>query len=153
MGGERRVFAENRKAFHDYHIEERYEAGISLLGSEVKAVRQGRVNLRDSYVRIRDGEAYVVGMHISPYEKASAFVPDPTRTRKLLMHRREIERLMGKVQTEGYTIVPLSLYGKGRWIKLEIGLAKGKKLHDKREALRERAVRREIERTLKTKNR
>lgn len=142
--------AENKKAFHDYFIEERYEAGLVLEGWEVKAIRAGRVQLKESYVVLKKGEVWLIGCHVSPLPTASTHVkPDPTRSRKLLLHAAEIKRLIGKVERAGYTLVPLDLhYKKGR-IKLEIGLAKGKKLHDKRAAEKEREWQREKARLLR----
>ena len=131
---------ENRKAFHDYFIEERFEAGLALEGWEVKAIRAGRAQLKEAYVVIKDGELMLIGAHISPLSTASTHVhADPTRTRKLLMHREEINRLVGKVERAGYTLTPIDLHFKAGRIKLEIGLAKGKKQHDKRATIRERA--------------
>ncbi|MBQ1503845.1 MAG: SsrA-binding protein SmpB [Oscillospiraceae bacterium] len=146
-----KTMASNRKAFHDYFILERFEAGISLSGTEVKSIRQGTLNLRDSFCNVKDGEIFVVGMHISPYEKGNIFNRDPDRDRRLLMHKREILRLYGKVKQEGLTIVPLSVYFKGPRVKLEIGLARGKKLYDKREAQAKRDAAREIDRTMKSR--
>jgi SsrA-binding protein len=142
--------AANKKAFHDYFIEDRYEAGLALAGWEVKAIRAGRVQLKESYVIIRNAEMFLIGCHISPLTSASTHVlPDPTRTRKLLLHRLEINKLIGKVERAGYSMVPIDMhYTKGR-IKLEIGLAKGKKQHDKREAEKEREWQREKQRLLK----
>ncbi len=142
--------AENKKAFHEYFIEERYEAGLVLEGWEVKAIRAGRVQLKESYVVLKKGEVWLIGCHVSPLPTASTHVkPDPTRSRKLLLHAAEIKRLIGKVERAGYTLVPLDLhYKKGR-IKLEIGLAKGKKLHDKRAAEKEREWQREKARLLR----
>jgi SsrA-binding protein len=141
---------ENRKAFHDYFIEERFEAGIALEGWEVKAIRGGRANLKEAYVVVKGGELMLIGAHISPLSTASTHVhPDPTRTRRLLLHREEINRLIGKVERAGYTLIPLDLhYTKGR-VKLAIGLAKGKKQHDKRAAIREREWNREQQRLLR----
>lgn len=141
---------ENRKAFHDYFIEERVEAGIALEGWEVKAVRAGRANLKEAYVVVKDGELVLVGAHISPLAQASTHVQaDPTRTRKLLLHRDEIDRYVGRVERAGYTLVPVNLhYARGR-IKLEIGLARGKKQHDKRDAIREREWNRDQQRLLR----
>ena len=145
----KKIIATNRKAYHDYFIEETYEAGIALTGTEIKSVRAGRVNLRDSYVRIRDGELWLIDTHIAPYEQAGRSGHDPKRSRKLLMHRREINRLQGKVQERGYTLVPLRLYLKdNKWAKVEIALARGKKLYDKRRAIAEREAQREVERAL-----
>ena len=145
---------DNRKAFHDYFIEERYEAGIALEGWEVKAIRAGRTQLKEAYVIIRHGEAFVTGMHISPLPTASTHIhPDPTRTRKLLLHRQELSKLIGKVEQRGYTLVPINLhYAKGR-VKLEVGLAKGKKQHDKRDAEKERDWHREQQRLLRQSTR
>ncbi|HJU22893.1 MAG TPA: SsrA-binding protein SmpB [Casimicrobiaceae bacterium] len=142
---------ENRKAFHDYFIEERFEAGIALEGWEVKAIRGGRAHLKEAYVIVKEGELMLIGAHISPLSTASTHVhPDPTRTRRLLMHRDEINRLIGKVERAGYTLTPLDLhYSKGR-VKLAVGLAKGKKQHDKRRTIREREWNREQQRLLRT---
>jgi SsrA-binding protein len=145
---------ENRKAFHDYFIEERFEAGLALEGWEVKAVRAGRAQLKEAYVVIKDGELMLIGAHISPLSTASTHVhADPTRTRKLLMHREEINRLVGKVERAGYTLTPIDLHFKAGRIKLEIGLAKGKKQHDKRATIREREWNRERARVLRQANR
>ena len=143
---------ENRKAFHDYFIEERFEAGLALEGWEVKAVRAGRANLKEGYVVVKGGELLLVGAHVSPLTTASTHVhADPTRTRKLLMHREEISRLIGKVERAGYTITPLNLHYKNGRIKLEIGLAKGKKQHDKRATIKEREWNREQQRLLRSR--
>ena len=147
-----KTIAQNKKARHDYFIEESYEAGIELFGTEVKSIRQGRVNLKDSWCSIDKGEIFVNGMHISPYEQGNIFNRDPLRVRKLLLHKREIMRLLGKVKQEGLTLIPLSLYFKDSRVKLELGLCKGKKLHDKREDMANKAAAREIERTLKERN-
>ena len=141
--------AQNRKAHHDYFLEEFFEAGLSLAGSEVKSLRQGKVNLKESYIAIEHGEAFVYGMHISPYEHGNIFNKDPLRVRKLLLHKREIRKLIGAVKQDGYTIIPVRLYFKGNHAKLEIALAKGKKLYDKRDAAAKRDAEREIERRLK----
>ena len=145
---------ENRKAYHDYFIEERFEAGVALEGWEVKAIRGGRANLKEAYVVVKSGELMLIGAHISPLTTASTHVhPDPTRTRRLLLHREEINRLIGKVERAGYTLTPLDLhYSKGR-VKLAIGLAKGKKQHDKRAAIKEREWNREQQRLLRTHSR
>ena len=141
---------ENRKAFHDYFIEERLEAGLALQGWEVKAIRAGRAQIKEAYVIVSDGEIFLIGCHISPLPAASThFVPDPTRTRKLLLHASEIDKLIGSVERSGYAMVPLNLHYKGGRIKLEIGLAKGKKQHDKREAKKEQEWQREKQRLLK----
>lgn len=142
--------AENRKAFHDYFVEQRFEAGIALEGWEVKAIRAGRVQLKEAYVIVRNGELYLIGCHISALPAASTHViPDPTRTRKLLLHAEEIDRLIGSVERAGYTLLPLNMHYKDGRIKLEIGLAKGKKQHDKREAEKQREWQREKQRLLK----
>ena len=141
--------AENRKAYHDYFIDETYEAGISLLGTEVKSIREGKANLRDSYVLMKDGEAFLLNCHISPYSHGNIMNHDPLRTRKLLLNKKEIERLRGKLIQKGYTLIPTKMYFKGSYVKLEIGLARGKKFFDKREALKEKEANRQIERALK----
>ncbi len=148
-----KVIAANRKARHDYFVEDTYECGIALAGTEVKSLRAGTVNLKDSYCIIKDGELFVISMHISPYEKGNIFNRDPMRQRKLLMHRREINRLFGLVKQDGYSLIPLSLYFKGSRVKLEMGLCKGKKLHDKRETTARRDAAREMDRTMKERNR
>ena len=146
-----KIAAQNRKAHHDYFVEDRYEAGIELAGTEVKSIRQGRVNLKDSYCVAKDGEIYAHSMHISPYEQGNIFNRDPMRKRKLLMHRREILKLFGYVKRDGYSLIPLSLYFKGSRVKLELGLCRGKKLHDKRDDLARRDASREMERAMKEK--
>ena len=143
----------NRRARFEYHIDETYEAGLMLIGSEVKALREGKANLTDSYARIDKGEAWLLNLHISPYGPASQFGHEPTRTRKLLLHAREIERLTGKVKEKGLTLVPLRLYFKDGRAKVEIALARGKKLHDKRDSIRERESRLDIDRAVKSRNR
>jgi len=144
-----KTVATNRKARHDYFIDEAYEAGIVLTGTEIKSARAGRVNLRDSYVQVRDGELWLIDTHIAPYKQAGRDSHQPKRPRKLLMHRREISRLQGKIQEKGYTIVPLRLYLKNnKWAKVEIALAHGKKLYDKRQTIRKRDAQREMERAL-----
>ena len=145
--------AKNSKAFHDYFVEERFEAGVVLAGTEVKSIRQGGVNLKDSWCQVKDGELWLYGAHISPYEKGNIFNKDPRRTRKLLMHKREIMRLFGKIKQDGYSLIPLSVYFRGPRVKLEIGLAKGKKLYDKRESSARRDAKREMDRAMKTRNR
>jgi SsrA-binding protein len=139
----RRVLASNRKALHDYHILESLEAGIQLSGTEVKAVRSGMIQLKDSYVDVHDGQAWLVGVHISPYSHGNRENHPPERPRRLLLKRREIDRLFGRTQLAGYTVVPLAVYIKGNWIKVELALAQGKKLYDKREAARRRELDRE----------
>jgi len=146
-----KVVTENRKARHDYHIEETFEAGISLQGTEVKSLRLGQANLRDSYARVENGEVILHNMHISPYEKGNRFNHDPKRQRKLLLHRAEIRRLIGKTQQQGLTLVPLKVYFRRGLAKVELALAKGKKLHDKREDLAEKDAQREIERAVRGK--
>jgi SsrA-binding protein len=144
--------AQNRKAFHDYFIEEKYEAGIVLNGWEAKAIRAGRAHLAEAYVVMKNGDLYLIGCHITPLATASTHVqPDPTRTRKLLLHSEELERLIGKVERAGYTLVPLDLHYKNGWIKLEIGLAKGKKQHDKRQDIKDRDWQREQQRLMRQK--
>jgi len=142
-------FARNRKALHDFDIEETYEAGISLTGPEVKSVRAGRANLKESYVRIRDGEAFLIGAHISPYQNATNIPQYPTRDRKLLLHRKEIARLTGKSQEDGKTLIPLKLYSKDDNIKLEVAVASRKRQYDKRREIARRTAEREIERAVK----
>lgn len=144
-----KVVATNRKAYHDYFLHDTHEAGIALTGTEIKSVRAGRVNLRDSYVQIRNGEAWLMNVHIAPYAQGSRENPDPRRDRKLLLHRREIARLQSAVQEKGFTIVPLRLYLKNNRAKVEIALARGKKLYDKREAMAKREAQRMIDRELK----
>ncbi len=144
-----KTLARNRKARHQYFIEEKFEAGIALQGTEVKSVRAGKVNLKDSYARVENGELFLYNMHISPYDQASRFNHDPLRTRKMLMHRREIGKLAGYVQEKGYTLVPLSIYLKKNRVKVELALAKGKKDYDKRRSIAERDARREMERAFK----
>ena len=153
MGTGVKIVAKNAKAFHDYFIEDRYETGIELAGTEVKSIRQGNVNLKDSFCIIKDGEISVLGMHISPYEKGNIFNKDPRRNRKLLMHKREIMRLFGKIKQDGYSLVPLSIYFKGPRVKLEVGLARGKKLYDKRDSAAKKDAKREIDRAMKSRNR
>ncbi len=142
--------AANRKAYHDYFVDQKYEAGISLVGTEVKSLRAGQVNLKDSYCTIKEGEIFVNGVHISPYEKGNIFNTDPRRVRKLLMHKREILKLFSLVSQKGYTLVPLSLYFKDSKVKVEIGLCRGKKLYDKRDAEAEKQANRDSERVRKT---
>ena len=148
----KKVISTNKKAYHDYFVEDTLEAGIELAGTEVKSLRQGSVNLRDCYCRIINGEIYVLGMHISSYEKGNIFNRDPMRDRRLLLHKKEILRLLGLVGQKGYAIIPLSLYLSGKWMKLEPGLCKGKKLYDKRESLAKKDADREMERASSAKN-
>ena len=144
--------AENRKAHHDYFVLESYEAGIELVGTEVKSIRQGAVNLKDSWCSIDHGELFVRGMHISPYEKGNIFNRDPLRVRKLLMHKREINKLFGTVKQDGLSLIPLSLYFKDSSVKVQVGLCKGKKLYDKRQDAANRDAKREIDRNIKSRN-
>lgn len=144
------VAATNRKAYHNYFIEDRYEAGIELSGTEVKSIRQGKLNLKDSFCHVKDGELFLYGMHISPYEKGNIFNRDPLRTRKLLMHKREILKLSSRIQQDGYSLIPLSVYFKHARVKVELGLARGKKLYDKRASAAERDARRDMDRAMKT---
>ena len=150
---ETKQIARNAKAFHDYFVEERYEAGVVLSGTEVKSIRQGGANLKDSFCQVTDGEHWLSGVHISPNETGNIFNNDPRRTRKLLMHKREIMRLMGTVQRDGLTLVPLNLYFKDSRVKVEVGLCRGKKLYDKRASAAERDSKRAMDRALKTYNR
>jgi SsrA-binding protein len=146
-----KIIAENRKARHDYFVVETYEAGIELFGTEVKSIRAGGVNLKDSYCDIDEGELFALGMHISPYEQGNIFNRDPLRPKKLLMHKREIMKLTGLVSREGYTLVPLSLYFKGSYVKMAVGLCKGKKLYDKRDSMAKRDADRDIEKAMKNR--
>ena len=148
-----RTIAQNKKAFHDYFVEESMEAGIELAGTEVKSLRQGRVNLKDSWCSVVNGELLLNGVHISPYEHGNIFNRDPVRVRRLLMHRREIMRLFGLVKQDGYSLIPLSLYFKGSRVKVQVGLCKGKKNYDKRADMAEKAAKRDIERAIKERNR
>lgn len=147
-----KTIAENRKAFHDYFVEESFEAGIELCGTEVKALRAGGVNLKDAWCSVVEGELYVNGMHISPYDKGNIFNRDPLRVRRLLMHKREIMRLLGIVKQDGYSLIPLSLYFKGSRVKVQVGLCRGKKLYDKREDAARRDMKREAQRSMKEFN-
>lgn len=144
-----KILAQNKKAWHDYFIDEKYEAGIELFGTEVKSIRAGQVNLKDSYCDIKDGEIFVVGMHISPYEHGNIYNKDPLRRRRLLMHKREILKLHGLAAQKGVSLIPLSLYFSGSHVKVEVGLCRGKKLYDKRESIASRDADREIERKMK----
>ena len=148
-----RTIAQNKKAFHDYFVEESMEAGIELAGTEVKSLRQGRVNLKDSWCSVVNGELLLNGVHISPYEHGNIFNRDPVRVRRLLMHRREIMRLFGLVKQDGYSLIPISLYFKGSRVKVQVGLCKGKKNYDKRADMAERAAKRDMERAMKERNR
>ncbi len=143
-----KLIANNKKARHDYFIEDTYEAGISLAGTEVKSLRQGKCNLKEAFIKDQKGELFIYGMHISPYEKGNIFNKDPLRVRKLLLHKYEINKLMGKVSAKGYTIVPLQVYFKGSLVKVQIGLARGKKLYDKRADMANKDVQREIQRSM-----
>lgn len=147
-----KIIANNKKAFHDYFVEETFEAGISLVGTEVKSLRQGGVNLKDAWCDIQDGEVFVKGMHISPYEKGNIFNRDPLRVRKLLMHKREINRLFGTIKLEGLTLIPLKLYFRKSRVKLELGLCRGKKLYDKRQDAAKKDAKRQIERSMKDRD-
>ena len=144
-----KIAAQNKKAYHDYFVEEKFEAGIELFGTEVKSIRAGSVNLKDSYCDIKDGELFVIGMHVSPYEHGNIFNRDPLRKRKLLMHKREIMKLHGLVAQKGMSLIPLSLYFKNSHVKVELGLCRGKKMYDKRDSIAERDANREIDRKMK----
>ena len=148
-----KTIAQNKKAFHDYFVIESMEAGIELCGTEVKSIRNGRVNLKDSWCSIDDGELYIKGMHISSYEQGNIFNRDPMRVRRLLMHKREIMRLFGTVKQDGYSLIPLSLYFKGSKVKVQLGLCKGKKLYDKREDMAARDAKRDMQRAIKERSR
>ena len=147
-----KLIANNKKAYHDYFIEETYEAGISLHGTEVKSLRMGKCSIKESFVRIEKGEVFIYGMHVSPYEKGNIFNRDPLRPRKLLLHKYEINKLLGKTKEKGIAIVPLKVYFKGSLVKVEIGLAKGKKLYDKRADIAKKDMRREAEKEFKVRN-
>ena len=147
-----KILAQNKKAYHDYFIEETYQAGISLVGTEVKSLRAGRCNLRDSFVRIEDGEAFVHGMHVSPYEHGNIFNRDPVRKRRLLLHKYEIKKLQAAIMQDGLTIVPTRVYLKGGLVKIDIAIAKGKKLYDKRATMAEKDVQREAQKEFKIRN-
>ena len=147
-----KLIANNKKAYHDYFIDETYEAGISLAGTEVKSIRMGKCSVKESFIKVEKGELFIYGMHISPYEKGNIFNKDPLRVRKLLMHRYEINKIGGKVTEKGYTLVPLKVYLKGSLVKVEIGLARGKKLYDKRQDIAKKDQRREAEKEFKVKN-
>lgn len=147
-----KLVSNNKKAYHDYFIEEKYEAGISLAGTEVKSLRMGKCSLKESFIRVENGELFIYGMHISPYEKGNIFNKDPLRVRKLLLHRHEINRIAGQMTQKGYTIVPLQVYFKGSLVKVEIALTRGKKLYDKRQDIAKKDMRREAEKDFKVKN-
>ena len=147
-----KLIANNKKAYHDYFIEDKYEAGISLAGTEVKSLRQGKCSIKESFIRIEKGEVFIYGMHISPYEKGNIFNKDPLRVKKLLLHKYEINKLAGKIAEKGYTLVPLQVYFRGSLVKVELGLAKGKKLYDKRQDIAKKDQKREAEKEFKVRN-
>lgn len=147
-----KLVANNKKAYHDYFIDEKYEAGIELFGTEVKSIRMGKCSVKEAFVKVDRGEVYVCGMHISPYEKGNIFNKDPLRVRRLLLHKYEIMKLNGKIAEKGYTLVPLQVYFKGSLVKVEVGLARGKKLYDKRADIAKKDQRRELEKEFKVKN-
>ncbi|MCU9599930.1 SsrA-binding protein SmpB [Pallidibacillus thermolactis] len=151
--GKGKMIAQNKKAYHDYFIEDTYEAGIVLQGTEIKSIRAGRVNLRDAFARIEKGEVFMYNVHISPYEQGNRYNHDPLRPRKLLLHRREIDKLMGETKEAGYSLIPTKIYIKDGYAKVEIALAKGKKKYDKREAMKKKEAKREIERAFKERQR
>ena len=148
-----KVITQNKKAWHDYFIDEKYEAGIELYGTEVKSIRGGGINLKDSYCHVQDGELYAIGIHVSPYEQGNIFNRDPDRPKRLLMHKREIRKLQALQKQDGYSLIPLSLYFKDSRVKVELGLCKGKKNYDKRDATAQRDAKREMDRTMKERNR
>lgn len=150
--GSQKLIANNKKAYHDFFIDETYECGIALHGTEVKSMRMGKCSIKEAFVRIEDGEVFVYGMHVSPYEKGNIFNKDPLRVKKLLLHKYEINKLLGKIKEKGYTLVPLQVYFKDGKVKVEIGLARGKKLYDKREAIAKKDQRREAEKEFKVRN-
>ena len=147
-----KLIANNKKAYHDFFIDDKYETGIELFGTEVKSIRMGKCSIKESFVRIEKGEVYIYGMHINPYEKGNIFNKDPLRVRKLLLHKTEINKLAAKIAEKGYTLVPLQVYFKGSLVKVEIGLARGKKLYDKRDDIAKKDQRREAERDFKVRN-
>ena len=147
-----KLIANNKKAYHDFFIDETYECGIALHGTELKSMRMGKCSIKEAFVRIEDGEVFVYGMHVSPYEKGNIFNKDPLRVKKLLLHKYEINKLLGKIKEKGYTLVPLQVYFKDGKVKVEIGLARGKKLYDKREAIAKKDQRREAEKEFKVRN-
>lgn len=152
MGENFKLIANNKKAYHDYFIEDKYEAGIALHGTEVKSLRSGKCSIKEAFIRVENGEVFIYGMHISPYEKGNIFNKDPLRVRKLLLHKYQINKINGRLTQKGYTVVPLRAYFKGQLVKIEIGLAKGKKLYDKRQDIAKKDMRRETEREFKVKN-
>ncbi|MBE5951912.1 MAG: SsrA-binding protein SmpB [Lachnospiraceae bacterium] len=147
-----KLVANNKKAYFDYFIEDKYEAGVALHGTEVKSIRMGKCSIKEAYIKIENGEVFIYGMHISPYEKGNIFNKDPMRIKKLLMHKYEINKIFGKMQQKGYTLVPLQVYLKGSLVKVEVGIAKGKKLYDKRESLAKKDMKREAEKEFKIRN-
>ena len=147
-----KLIANNKKAYHDYFIEDKYEAGISLAGTEVKSLRQGKCSIKESFIRIEKGEVFIYGMHVSPYEKGNIFNKDPLRVKKLLLHKYEINKIAGKIAEKGYTLVPLQVYFRGSLVKVELGLARGKKLYDKRQDIAKKDQKREAEREFKIRN-
>lgn len=147
-----KLIANNKKAYHEYFIDDKIEAGIELFGTEVKSIRMGKCSIKESFIRIDKGEVYIYGMHISPYEKGNIFNKDPLRVRKLLMHKAEINKLCGKIAEKGYTLVPLQVFFKGSLVKVEVGLARGKKLYDKRQDIAKKDQKRELERDFKVRN-
>lgn len=147
-----KLIANNKKAYFDYFIEDKYEAGVALHGTEVKSIRMGKCSIKESYIKIEDGEVFIYGMHISPYEKGNIFNKDPMRVKKLLMHKYEINKLNGKLQQKGLTLVPLQVYLKGGLVKVEVGLARGKKLYDKRDSIAKKDMKREAEKEFKIRN-
>ena len=150
---EKKLIANNKKAYHDYFILEKYEAGIVLHGTEVKSLRMGKCSIKEAFIRVESGEMFIYGMHISPYEKGNIFNKDPLRVRRLLMHKKEIANLFGKTKQDGYSLIPLSVYFKNSRVKIELGLCKGKKLHDKRDSIAARDAKREMDRAMKERNR
>ena len=147
-----KLLANNKKAYHDFFIDDKFEAGIELFGTEVKSIRMGKCSIKESFIKIENGQVYIYGMHVSPYEKGNIFNKDPLRVKKLLLHKAEIRRLLSKIKEKGYTLVPLSVYFKGSLVKVEMGLARGKKLYDKREDIAKKDAKREIEREFKSRN-
>ncbi|MCB6609822.1 SsrA-binding protein SmpB [[Clostridium] symbiosum] len=152
LGESIKMIANNKKAYHDYFIDEKYEAGIELYGTEVKSLRMGKCSIKESFIKVENNQVYVYGMHISPYEKGNIFNKDPLRTRKLLLHKLEIRKMQSKIKEKGYTLVPLQVYFKGSLVKVEVGLARGKKLYDKRDDIAKKDAKREIEREFKARN-